>query len=111
MQDAKEVVISFDEETGGTSFVHDSEVSQAMELVGTLDKNRATHVEPVNALARSIFYLIRNRVDDSSWLANLTRLFPCKWQARLISTNEIIGVGRDRKDVIRQEVEYLNERI
>lgn len=107
-----EVTISFDEQTGEVQFVHHDEIADVMSEVGTITKSRATHVEPVSWILRCLFYLIRNRVDDSSRLSSFTRRWPCKWRARLTDTNEIIGVGRDRAALIQNEVEYLeNERI
>lgn len=106
-----EVVISVDEQSGELTFVDDAIVHEALNEVGTITKNRATHVEPVNRILRLAFYFVRNRVDDNSILASMTRHLPCKWQARLLDTNEIIGTSRDRQALIHQEVDYLNERL
>ena len=101
----KQVVISISET--GARFVSSVEAENLMGGVFEFEKERATHVEPVNRVLRALFYLIRDRVDDSHCLAWFTRQWPCSWQARLVRTDEIIATGRNRKDVIAQEVEYL----
>jgi hypothetical protein len=104
-----EIVISIDEKSGELSFVHDEEIADALSVVGVINKERVTSIEPCNWLLRQAFRLIRNRVDDSSRWASFTRLWRCTWQARLLENDHIICTGRDREDLIRQEVEYLNQ--
>ena len=105
----KEVVISIDETTGELSFVHDTEIMDVVAELGGSSKERATRIEPVNRFWRCLFYLIRNRVDDSSFLAGLTRLMPCLWIATLVDNGYVIGTDRNRKRLIQKEIEYLND--
>ena len=78
---------------------------------GTSTVQRASHVEPDNAVLRWLFHYIRQRCADTSALAGFTRLWPCLWR---INTAPVGGPileakYRDRKQAIEAEVRFLNQ--
>lgn len=73
---------------------------------GVATTRRASHVEPVNRLARFLFHLIRKRVADESRAAQFTRIWPCTWRARIFD-GPTLGPYRNRQEAIDAEVEWL----
>lgn len=104
----KSITISPD---GSVRFIHDDELSQELEeVVGMPVKRRASHVEPVNAVARVIYHAIRKRVSDDSTAAEWTRVWPVVWRARIFG-GPTLGPFKDRAEAIRAEVVWLEENI
>lgn len=97
----------------GNVFCIDSAASRViMESLGVTQTQRASHVEPDNRLLRFFFHLVRERVADSSRLAQWTRQWPCVWRVKL--ADEFGGhiLRRrfdDRLAAIDYEVEVVNE--
>ncbi len=94
-------------DTDGTMSGLESPVTQ---LLGLGDRRRVSHVEPVNPLLRRLFHAIRRRVSDRSALAEFTRRWPCRWQARVFD-GPTLGPFRRRADAIAAEIEFVNSRI
>lgn len=71
--------------------------------------HRASHVEPVNPLARLAFYACRVMGDDTA-LAAYTRQWSCLWRINLGPVNgPILPVYyRDRAEAIEAEIAWLN---
>lgn len=71
------------------------------------NRQRVSHVEPVNRLARWLFHQIRSRVDDESKAAAFTRLWPCRWRARIFE-GPTLGPFWSRRAAIAAEVMWIN---
>ena len=94
------VFINDDGETFGVS-------SHLTKLLALPHRSRMSHVEPVNKALRWLFYFIRDRVSDESFLASFTRQWPCKWQAN-ISSGPKLGPFNSRSEAIRHEIDWIN---
>jgi len=101
----KEIVIRSD---GSIAFVHDDKIHDLLKPLGSMEKKRASHVEPINMILRDLFHLIRSIVSDKSIIANWTRRWPCMWQARIID-GPVLGPYRDRLEAIADEVNWLKK--
>jgi len=75
-----------------------------------LTHQRASHVEPVNPVLRALFHFIRRWVHDTSILADFTRLWPCKWRARIFD-GPTLGPFNRRSDAIGAEVEHIENQL
>ncbi len=84
--------------------------SPVTRLLGLSDRRRVSHVEPVNRTLRWLFHAIRKRVSDSSRLANFTRRWPCRWQARVFG-GPVLGPFRCRQSAINAEIAYINSQL
>ena len=74
------------------------------------DRRRVSHVEPVNPLLRKVYHFIRNRVDDESRMASITRRWPCVWQARIFD-GPVLGPFRSRRKAIEAEVRWIEHKL
>lgn len=74
------------------------------------DRRRVSHVEPVNRTLRWLFHAIRKRVSDSSRIADFTRRWPCRWQARVFN-GPVLGPFRCRQAAIDAEIAYINSQL
>ena len=72
---------------------------------------RATHVEPVNAVLRCAFHLLRQWLGDKGRMSDFTRRWPCKWRINLKPVDGPIlpTVYYDRSQAINAEVIALNK--
>ena len=75
-----------------------------------LTHQRASHVEPVNPVLRALFHLIRRWVHDTSILADFTRLWPCKWRARIFD-GPTLGPFSRRSDAIEAEIKHIENQL
>lgn len=82
--------------------------SSLTEALGLRNRERVSHVEPVNRALRWLFHFIRSRVSDESRLAEFTRRWPCRWQANIFS-GPTLGPFRVRQAAIDAEVAWLND--
>lgn len=99
-------------EDGSVTMIDSPAARVIAESLGSSEVARASHVEPDNVWLRAIFYHIRSRVSDDSWLAAWTRRWRCWWRVTIVCTNEDItlpGLWRNREDAIAAEVAWLNE--
>jgi len=79
---------------------------------GDVQINRASHVEPVNPVLRSVFRLIRRRVSDNSRLAAFTRTWWCRWQADMaLSGGPVLGPFTERSEALLAEQKWINQRL
>jgi hypothetical protein len=103
------IVISDD----GLVLMVDGETSRLIaEDLGVTVTQRASHVEPVNAVLRFAFQFIRERVTETSRVAQWTRSWNCLWRIRLedaFGGHVLPETYRDRDEAIAREVRYLNE--
>lgn len=82
---------------------------------GLLDEDcvtrRASHVEPVSSVLRTIFHVLRRIFGDKGWMATFTRRWPCFWRINFTPINGPIlnYVYRDRQQAIEAEIEWLNK--
>lgn len=84
--------------------------SPVTRLLQLSDRQRVSHVEPVDPILRRVFHTLRRRVPDESRLAEFTRRWPCQWQAHIID-GPVLGPFGDRQAAINAEIEFLNSRI
>lgn len=82
--------------------------SPLTEALGLRDRERVSHVEPVNRVLRWLFHFIRRRVSDDSRWAAFTRRWPCSWQANIFS-GPTLGPFRVRQEAIDAEVAWIND--
>lgn len=102
--------ITIDKE-GNIEFVAKEELEFLTEL-GTTEKKRASHVEPVSFVLRVLFHSIRRLVDDGSSWAQMTRRWRCRWRVNLtLSNGPIFGSFTNRQEAIDAEVEWINQNI
>jgi hypothetical protein len=109
MENANRFTVSIDDTTGEYQFLL-SNLSACL-LDETSNVRRASHVEPVNRLARLCFYLARRTFGDTGRVANLTRRYPGLWRVNLapIDGPVLPGVYSIRSEAIQAEVSYLEE--
>ena len=88
----------------GTITGIESEVTRRMSLG---NRQRVSHVEPVNPVLRWLFHAIRKRVADNSKLAAFTREWRCRWRARIF-TGPVLGPFISRKQAIDAEIAWIN---
>ncbi len=81
-----------------------SEVTQRMSLG---NRQRVSHVEPVNPILRWLFHAIRKRVADNSKVADFTRKWRCHWRARIFD-GPTLGPFVTRKQAIDAEIAWIN---
>lgn len=109
--------ISFDEETGRLEYADEEGLEELLIEAGLIEtsatRDRVSRVEPVNGFLRWLFYIIRNRVSDSSCLAGFTRRWPCRWQYRIIvgENRPTFGPFKRRQDAIDHEVSWVKENL
>ena len=58
--------------------------SELGEALGTVARQRASHVEPANRILRGIFRALRAHTNDSGPVAAFTRSWPCLWTVAII---------------------------
>jgi|688.fasta_scaffold1399723_2 hypothetical protein len=83
-----------------------SDVTRMLKLSS---RRRVSRIEPTNRAVRWMFYRIRNRCRDDSRLAEFTRRWPCRWQARILD-GPILGPFDSRQAAIAAEITFLNSR-
>ena len=94
---------------GQVEYIHNDELAAALtDSIGTPEKNRASHVEPINRALRFLFHAIRSRVADDSRLAEWTRGWKCLWRARIFD-GPTLQPFVDRAAAIQAEVDWLEE--
>lgn len=84
--------------------------SPVTRLLGLSDRRRVSHVEPVNRTLRWLFHAIRKRVKDNSAIAEFTRRWPCRWQARVFD-GPVLGPFLSRQSAIAAEIAYINTQL
>ena len=57
-------------------------------LQGTTTTKRFSHIRPVSLLLCILFRIIRRWFGDKGKAAAWTRLWPCEWEATIITTGE-----------------------
>jgi hypothetical protein len=76
---------------------------------GQVTTRRASHVEPVNVLARVAFHVVRAVCSDNSQLAAWTRTWGCVWRVRVLGGPVLAAGWRDREAAIAAEVAWLEQ--
>ncbi len=109
MESASRFTVSIDDCTGEFQFLL-SNLSVCL-LDETSTVRRASHVEPVNLLARILFYMARSAFGDTGRIANLTRSYPGAWRVNLSPVNGPVlpDTYRVRSQAIQAEVSYLEK--
>jgi hypothetical protein len=109
MEHANRFTVSIDDSTGDYQFLV-SDLSACL-LDDTSTVRRASHVEPVNLLARKSFYLLRKLFGDTGKISNLTRKYPGLWRVNLAPINGPIlpDTYKVRSEAINAEVTYLEK--
>ncbi len=80
--------------------------STLTDLLELPNKQRVSHVEPVNYLLRKCFHFIRKRVKEDSFMYEFTRHWPCMWQARMVN-GPVLGPFKNRRTALAAEVVWL----
>lgn len=109
MENASRFMVSVDDTTGEYQFLL-SNISACL-LDDSSKVKRASHVEPVNVLARKGFYLARKLFGDTGRIADITRIYPGAWRVNLSPVNGPIlpDTYRVRSQAINAEVMYLEK--
>ena len=69
---------------------------------------RASWVEPVSNWHRMLFHSLRRMFGDNGHVAEKTRSWDCKWQARmLVGSCEILGPFDSRQAALEAETDWL----
>ena len=92
---------------GQIEFVNKPELAAAF-ATEQVTRQRASHVEPTNALLRALFRLLRAHSHDAGPVAAFTRSWPCRWRVSIID-GPTFGPFRQRADAIDAEVRWLND--
>jgi hypothetical protein len=98
-----------------TVFIDDDGMTHGLKspvtaALGLRDRQRVSHVEPVNRVLRWLFHFIRNRVTDESRVAGFTRHWPVKWQANIFE-GPTLGPFNMRQEAIDAEVVWINNNL
>ncbi|PWT76232.1 MAG: hypothetical protein C5B59_07110 [Bacteroidetes bacterium] len=106
--DGKVITVTIDEE-GDQVFLkgHGADVFKE---IGETKTQRASHVEPDNAVLRLVFHAVRSLVSDASRIAAWTRTWRCLWR---VNTKPTAGYilpqrWRNRQEAINAEISFLN---
>ena len=96
-----------------TIFIDDDGTTQGIkspvtEALNLGNRQRVSHVEPINRTLRWLFHQLRSRVSDDSYIAGFTRRWPCKWQANLFY-GPTLGPFRSRQQAIDAEIQWINQ--
>ena len=71
------------------------------EEFGTVERWRASHVEPINFILRQAFRFLRACVRDESIAADWSRRWSCRWQANLaLSGGPVLAPFINRQEAI-----------
>lgn len=90
----------------------DTKDTQCFRDMGNVTTRRASHVVPIDNKLRAIFYFLRKLFGEKGWMAEFTRLWPCRWLIDLRPVGgPIMAPYRNRKNAIRAEVRWLNEHL
>lgn len=109
MENASRFMVSIDDSTGEYQFLV-SDISTCL-LDDSSTVKRASHVEPVNLLARKAFYLARMLFGDTGRVSNVTRSYPGLWRVNLAPVNRPIlqETYVRRSKAIEAEIAYLEK--
>lgn len=103
----KSLIICVSKHNDEISFVDTPELEKLKSL-GETRTERVSHVFPTNRILRFFFRLIRDHCTDASWIASLTRKWPCVWQADLTIVNgPILKPFNNRQKAIEAEIQWL----
>jgi hypothetical protein len=94
----------FVDETGNMTGLRSS-LTEALKLP---ERERVSHIEPVNRVLRWLFHGIRSRVEDTSAIAGFTRKWPVTWQANIFD-GPTLGPFHTRQEAIDAEVAHINK--
>lgn len=92
---------------GQIKFIVHPELHAFAEM-GNTQSYRASHIEPVNAMLRLAFHLLRNLFGEVGLISDFTRQWPVVWRVNLnLSDGPIIGRFKNRQDALDCEVQWL----
>lgn len=93
---------------GTLRFVVSKELEGLLTAEATV--TRASHVEPVRPVLRTVFHFLRSRFNEYGWVAAFTRLWPCEWRINLgpIGRGILHQTYQNRQEAIDAEIKYLN---
>lgn len=94
--------------TGELRFIEKPETATLCRI-GLSARQRISYVEPVNAIIRVAFTVLRRIVSDDSRAAAWSRKWKCRWRVRMIQSKVVFGCFVDRDEAIAAEVKYWNE--
>lgn len=96
--------------SGSISFLDEPQIRASIEQEGSIERRRASHVEPVSKVKRLTFHLLRGLVADDSPVAAWTRSWRGPWRINLgLSGGPTFGSFAGRAEAISAEEAWLLE--
>ena len=82
----------------------------APDIMGAIVR-RGSYIEPVNALLRVLFHLLRSVVGDKGRMSDFTRAWPCQWRINMkpVDGGILPVYYYNRQAAIEAEVDALNK--
>src|ERR1700722_3126134 len=101
------IVFSIDDANGDIRFLVNNLSRSFVDESSTI--RRASHVEPINAFLRIVFYTLRFLFGEYGRMGQFTRVWPCLWRINLspVSGPILPTVYRDRQKAIQAEIGWL----
>ena len=104
------VTVLFVDKTGQVSCLDGQPERIDLTTLGRQCRQRASHVEPVNRVLRMVFRMIRLLAGGNEQLVNSTRIWCCRWRARIIG-GPVLGPFNVRSLALDAERAWLNNNL